>query len=167
MHGGKLQASSPGDENGFELVLRLHALVPPAEATAEGAGGDRSVRGSSSRRVLLVDDNIDLAQTLGWMLEAAGHQVRLAYDGEEALIAAREFQPEVCLLDIGLPGMDGYELARRLRQEYAEKPLLVAVTGYGQDEYRRKALESGFEHHLVKPVNPGDLLALVAEAPRR
>jgi CheY-like chemotaxis protein len=115
------------------------------------------------RRVLVVDDNLDSADTMAELVRIWGYEVRTAHDGPAALECARSFRPNVVLLDVGLPGMDGYELARRLRAEGLAGNLLVSVTGYGQEEDRRKAEEAGFDHHLTKPVNPETLQRLVAE----
>ena len=111
-------------------------------------------RGSSSpRRVLVVDDNLDAAEGLAMLLTLKGHQVSTAYDGQGALDRARELQPDVVLLDIGLPRLDGFEVARRLREEHPRRRmLLVALTGYGQERDRLRAREAGFDHHLLKPV---------------
>jgi len=114
------------------------------------------------RRVLVVDDNADAAESAALFLRLAGHVVEVAFDGRAALEAARAFRPEVVFLDIGLPGMSGYEVARRLRaQPEFRSVLLAAVTGYGQDEDRRRSKESGFDFHLVKPVEPNSLLGLL------
>lgn len=115
-------------------------------------------------RVLVVDDNEDATDILGTILELSGHEVILAYDGEQALALAAEHRPEVVLLDIGLPKLDGYEVARRLRLDPRnETMILVAVTGYGREEERERGLAAGFHHYLVKPVEPGVLQALLAE----
>ncbi len=116
-------------------------------------------------RVLVVDDNVSSAQSLAMVLKLDGHDVEVSHDGRQALEAVRRFRPEVVLMDIGLPGMDGYEVARRLRQEQELErgiALLVAVTGYAEDEARRRSREAGFDHHLVKPVDPDGVLALLA-----
>jgi CheY-like chemotaxis protein len=118
------------------------------------------------RRVLVVDDNLDSAETMAELVRIWGYEVRTAHDGPAALECARSFRPNVVLLDVGLPGMDGYELARRLRAEGLAGDLLVSVTGYGQEEDRRKAQEAGFDHHLTKPVNPDMLQRLVAQDDR-
>jgi len=116
------------------------------------------------RRILVVDDNVDNAESIRLLFQLAGHQVRTAYNGHDALAAACAFRPEVVLLDIGLPGMDGYEVARRLREAAGgKKMLLIAQTGYGQEEDRRRSREAGFYAHLVKPVDPGALKALLAD----
>jgi DNA-binding response OmpR family regulator len=108
----------------------------------------------ASRRVLVVDDNRDAAETLALLLRQRGHEVKLARDGEEAQVTASSFQPEAVILDIGLPGMDGFEVARRLRTDRAEDHfLLIAISGYGQDDDRRRAREVGFDHYFTKPVS--------------
>ena len=114
------------------------------------------------RRVLVVDDNVDGAESIGMLLKVHGHHVHLAHNGPEALRAAERFQPQVIILDIGLPGMNGYEVAKRLRQQPEFKSaMLVAVTGYGQEEDRRRSREAGFNFHLTKPVEPDDLRRLI------
>ena len=116
-----------------------------------------------SQRILLVDDNIDAAEALAVLLQMSGHEVHVAYDGESALDAAAQFWPSVVVLDIGLPGMDGFEVCRLLRQRAGlGRALLVALTGYGGDEIRGRTIEAGFDHHLTKPVDPSDLIRLVA-----
>jgi CheY-like chemotaxis protein len=120
--------------------------------------------GEGQRRVLVVDDNRDSAETMAELVKIWGYEVRTAHDGPAALDCARSFRPHVVLLDVGLPGMDGYELAQRLRAEGLAGNLLVSVTGYGQDEDRRRAAEAGFDHHLTKPVDPDTLQRLVSQA---
>jgi len=117
--------------------------------------------GGLCRRVLVVDDNLDSAETMAEMLKLWGHDVRTAHDGPGALEAARAHQPDAVLLDLGLPVMDGYETARRLRQEGLAGKLLIAVTGFGGAEDRRRAAEAGFDTHLTKPVSPEALRALL------
>jgi CheY-like chemotaxis protein len=116
-----------------------------------------------------VDDNQDAARSLATLLEIDGHEVRVAFDGPGAVEAAQAFVPDVVFLDIGLPGMSGYEVCRRLRQEPAlAHVVLVAQTGWGQEEDRRRSREAGFDRHLVKPVDPGALLDMLnSEPPRR
>ena len=162
MHGGSVQAFSEGPGKGSEFVVRL-----PAKAISGPNGGEEdhtptSVPSAGSR-VLIVDDNVDSAESLALLLTMSGHKVRTAHDGPAALEAAEAFRPEAVLLDIGLPGMDGYEVARRLRQQAGlNNTFLVAVTGYGQDEDRRRAEEAGFDAHLVKPADPVVLQQLLA-----
>lgn len=120
-----------------------------------------------SRRVLVVDDNEDAAMGLSRLLELSGHAVRQAYTGPTALEAAAEFRPEAILLDIGLPDLDGYEVASRLRADpVLEDVLLIALSGYCQEEDRRRSREAGFDHHVVKPVAHGDILHLLERKER-
>jgi len=121
--------------------------------TVPAGASDTSRHGSSPRRVLVVDDNLDAAEGLAMLLQLKGHEVATAYDGEGAIDTARRFDPQVVLLDIGLPRLDGFEVARRLREEFPDRSmLLVALTGYGQERDRLRAREAGFDHHLLKPV---------------
>jgi CheY-like chemotaxis protein len=113
-------------------------------------------------RVLVVDDNADSAESLSLLVELMGHAVRTAHDGEQALVEAEAFRPDIVLMDIGMPRMDGYEAARRLRtMPWAATIVLVALTGWGQDEDRRRSEAAGFDHHLIKPVDPAALEALL------
>ena len=156
MHGGKVSVSSPGPGLGSEFLVQLPLLIEQT-TTAVQPGGLRPSVGLG-RRVLVVDDNRDIAESLSLLLTHSGHEVRIVHDGPSALSAAQEFLPQVILLDIGLPEIDGYEVARRIRKMPALAGVkLVAVTGYGQPEERRRAMEAGFDVHLVKPV---DLLTL-------
>lgn len=125
----------------------------PDTAAEPRADAQPSQSGNAPRRVLVVDDNLDAAEGLAMLLQLKGHQVATAYDGEGAIDAAREFDPQVVLLDIGLPRLDGFEVARRLREQFPDRGmLLVALTGYGQERDRLRAREAGFDHHLLKPV---------------
>jgi signal transduction histidine kinase len=164
LHGGSVQAFSEGPGTGSEFVVRLPLQAEPVAVPPESAaGGGRPA--ARPRRVLVVDDNQDAAQSLACLLELEGHEVRTAHDGTAALETARAFPPDVVLLDIGLPGLDGYQVARRLRELLGlEQALLVAVTGYGQEEDRRRAEEAGFDHHLAKPVDLEALHELLAGA---
>ena len=118
-----------------------------------------------ARRVLLVDDSVDAAEALSMLLETLGHEVRTMHDGTSALAIVDEFRPEAVILDIGLPGMDGFALARELRKlPSAHDVLLIALTGYGGDEDRLRARAAGFDHHLVKPVSFADLEDLIARS---
>ena len=163
MHDGSVEAHSDGPGQGTEMVVRLPAQVEaqPVAPAAPEPEAERSAVDRRGRRVLVVDDSRDSAESLALLLELKGHEVRVALDGPAALEAARGFLPEIVLLDIGLPGMDGYEVARRLRAGRdgidGEGMLLVALTGYGQDEDRRRSREAGFDHHLVKPVDFDEL----------
>ncbi len=166
LHGGSVEAHSAGPGQGSELVVRL-PVSPPASTVPErhGDAGDRIVVGPvlspaavPLRRVLVVDDNVDSAESLALLLRLKGHEVETAHDGPAALEKAGSFHPQVVLLDIGLPGLDGYQVASQLRQRRrTASALLVALTGYGQEEDQRLAREAGFDHHLTKPV---DLLVI-------
>ena len=138
-----------------------HSSVPDDRS----AGDPKETGLASGRKILVADDNRDSAESLGMLLEIAGHEICLAYDGQEALDQADRFGPEIILLDIGLPRMDGYEVAERLRRSRHRDVLLVAVTGYGTDGDRARSREAGFDHHLVKPVDPATLRDLIANAP--
>jgi signal transduction histidine kinase len=165
LHGGTVQAFSDGPGKGSEFVLRLPAPreCPPEEGRAQE---DRSPPGGSrSRRLLIVDDNADAAEMLALELKLAGHAVHTVHDGSMALEAARTHRPDAILLDIGLPGISGYEVARQLLQEPGmEHVLLVAVTGYGQERDRRRSAKAGFHYHLVKPVTLDVLESLLADS---
>jgi PAS domain S-box-containing protein len=164
LHGGTIRAFSEGPGRGSEFVVRL-----PALAGDRATDGGRAARAESAdvplprRRVLVVDDNVDAADSLGMLLRLEGQEVRVAHDGPSALQVAPEFRPEVVFLDIGMPGMDGYEVCRRLRQGPCPKGvLMVALTGWGHEEDRRRSVEAGFDFHLVKPVEPSALHKLLA-----
>src|SRR5262245_20767180 len=168
MHGGKIEAHSAGLGKGSEFVTRLTALAEPAMGPAQepAEGPPMPSANGSRRRVLVVDDNVDSAESLAVLLRLYGHDVRLAHDGEAALEEARSFRPDVLFLDISLPKMDGYEVARRLRLDPAMGGLtLVAMTGYGQEEERRRTREAGFHSHLVKPVDFDMLQELLSSLP--
>lgn len=161
MHGGTVTASSEGPGKGSEFVVRLPRLEVSVPAPAPKPAAPKDGR---RRRVLVVDDNRDSVETLGTLLRILGHDVRTARDGAEGLAAAEEFQPEVVLLDIGMPGMSGYEVAAQLRRKPGGKEMMIlALTGWGQDEDRRRSREAGFDHHFVKPVNPDDLHSLLVQ----
>jgi signal transduction histidine kinase/ActR/RegA family two-component response regulator len=161
LHGGAVACDSAGPGLGsrfsvcLPLLERQSAAAPPCEELRRAAQ-------PGSLRVMIVDDNVDAAVTLSMLLESGGHQVAVEHDALRALECARQFRPQACLLDIGLPGIDGLELARRLRAlPQAADALLVAVTGYGQERDRDQILGAGFDHHLVKPIDTGRLYALL------
>ena len=172
LHGGCIAAFSEGTGRGSEFTFQLPLLPNPPARTAVPeqplplpSDADSKVNHPlppSSRRVLVVDDNHDAVESLALLLELWGHDVRSAYDGPTALAIAAEYSPDTVLLDIGLPGMNGYELARCLRDLAGPRSLLlVAITGYGQDEDRQRAQEAGIDYHLVKPVEAAELLKLL------
>ena len=165
MHGGSVDAMSAGPGCGSEFVVRLH-LPEELSHPEHGASAPASV---TPVRILVVDDNVDGAESIAMLLRMEGHAVRSVHDARDALAVAPSFRPDVVLLDIGLPGMDGYEVARRLRAEpNLAHTCLVAITGYGQPSDRERAREAGFHEHLVKPVEPEALHAtLSALRPRR
>jgi PAS domain S-box-containing protein len=163
LHGGTVQARSEGPGRGSEFILRLPLRAEPAIVRPR-TPREMQAEGGARRRILVVDDNRDAAQALRLLLEADGHEVRLAGDGPSGLAAAREYRPDVALLDIGLPKMNGFELAQRIREDPSlEGTRLVAVTGYGQMHDRARASASGFQHHLVKPVEFGALRQLLRQ----
>jgi PAS domain S-box-containing protein len=165
LHGGSVEATSEGPGKGSEFTVRLPAVVAPRTDASDGASGEaRATR--VGRRVLVVDDNRDSTESMSMLLSAWGHDARSARDGTEALGLAAEFQPEVVLLDIGLPGMDGYEVARRLHAlPGLRNAVLIAMTGYGQEEDRMRSREAGFARHLVKPADPASLRVLLDALP--
>jgi PAS domain S-box-containing protein len=167
LHGGTVVAHSAGPGQGSRFTVRVPCLAAIAQpqAAPPPAGGELS---SSGLKVLLVDDNVDAAETLGLVLEMAGCRTRMLHEGTQVLRAALEFEPEVILLDIGLPGMSGYEVAEQLRQEPRfARTLLVAITGWGTDQDRRRSQEAGFNHHLTKPVDFAALEPLLRSAGAR
>jgi CheY-like chemotaxis protein len=160
LHGGTVEAHSKGERRGSEFVVRLPALDAPL--ATQPARPPAS--GPHDRRILVVDDNRDAVDALAMMLRLSGNDVDVAYDGLSALGTAQSFRPDAVVLDIGLPGMDGYEVARRLRaRPETSEALIVAVTGYGQNEDRERSCAAGFDHHLVKPIESEALLSLLAE----
>jgi PAS domain S-box-containing protein len=157
LHGGAVRAESEGPGRGSTFTVTLPASEPAAAPARETPHAARPV----PLRVLVVDDSPDVVETLGDMIEIWGHEVRTARSGPTALVEAESFGPDVALLDIGLPGMDGYELAGRLQGG----PMLVAITGYGTPEARQRSAEAGFDHHLVKPVDPDQLNEILSGVP--
>ena len=169
MHGGSVEARSDGPGKGSEFIVRLPVAVASAShqpRPPKGAG--EKTAPPAKRRILVVDDNKDSADSLSMMLSITGMEVRTAYDGLEAVEAATAFNPDVVLLDIGMPKLNGYEAARRIREQPRGKDmLLVAVTGWGQEEDRRRSQEAGFNFHMLKPVDPAALQHMVAAGPVR
>ncbi|WNG49328.1 GAF domain-containing protein [Archangium minus] len=167
LHGGTVSAWSEGLGRGSEFVVRLPLVTPRASAADEHRrpSSEASVQGAArSVRLLVVDDNRDAAELLSELLDSRGYVTRMAFDGPAGLSEANAFRPHVALLDVGLPVMDGYELASRIRQEPALAGIkLVAVTGYGQDSDCRRALAAGFDVHMVKPIDPGEVLRVIRD----
>ena len=152
MHGGCVQAFSKGPGGGSEFVVTLPAAEPRHVSTDPPTGG---LHPTARRRILVVDDNLDAAESLATLLAIKGHETRMAHDGAQALEEAEAFKPDVVFLDIGMPAVDGHETARRIRREpWGRNMVLVALTGWGQMEDRRRSKEAGFDHHLVKPADP-------------
>jgi signal transduction histidine kinase len=164
LHGGAVEARSDGPGRGSELIVRLPA-APVERASSESLTLRRLLPAPSPHRVLVVDDVRPSADTLALMLRGLGQAPRVVYDGDSALSAAAEFHPEIAFIDIAMPGMDGYEVARRVRSLLGHEPVLVALTGYGQDEDRRRALAAGFDHHLVKPTSVEALHEILMTVP--
>ncbi len=166
LHRGSVSVHSAGPGQGSRFTVRLPRMAQPASPSVDtGAGTPAPAPAAGSLHVLVVDDNVDAAELLGMMLESAGHRVHIEHHSAAALDYAEASAPDACILDIGLPVMDGNELARRLRAlPRMRQALLVAVTGYGRPQDREAALAAGFDHHLVKPVDIHQLLALLVPA---
>jgi CheY-like chemotaxis protein len=164
LHGGTVDAHSGGRGRGSEFVVRLHLAAPLASTVASGPDEIKPVAAPPRRRVLIVDDNEDAATSLAMFLELMAHEVRCAFSGREALRVGPEQKPDVILLDIGLPELDGYEVAHRIRQQpWGKDVTLIALTGWGQDEDKRRSREAGFDLHLTKPFDPNALEQLLRE----
>jgi CheY-like chemotaxis protein len=161
MHGGRVSAFSEGAGRGSEFEVRLPSVrgVTQTEGVPEN---ELKLRAVSPRRVLVVDDNVDAAESATMLLRFLGHDVEMAHDGNSALEQVRNFRPEIVLLDIGLPGMSGYDVARAIRALPENRGLVIAaVTGYGQEEDRRKSREVGIDYHMTKPLAPNVLTAFI------
>jgi CheY-like chemotaxis protein len=160
MHGGSIEAKSSGEGQGSEFVVRLPVVEKPAEVLSSAI--DERAEASSHRRILIVDDNKDSADSLAMLLEITGNKTYMAHDGVEAVEAIEKHRPEVVLLDIGLPKLDGHEVCRRVREQpWGKDIVVIALTGWGQEDDRRKSEEAGFNGHLVKPVDYDKLLELL------
>ncbi len=163
LHGGSCSCASAGVGQGAEFIVRLPALRGEGAAVGAREREREPAMRAARLRVAVVDDNHDTANLLAVSLKRWGHDVVVAHDGHAALELVREHRPDVAVLDIGLPGIDGYELARRLRGEASlDRCMLIAVSGYGQDADRQRAIDAGFDHHLLKPVEPAALMQLLA-----
>jgi PAS domain S-box-containing protein len=162
LHEGSVSASSAGPGQGSEFTVTLPAMAEPADRSLAASGGARAGAKRVGRRVLVVEDSADARLGVQLLLEQAGHVVETAGDGPEGLAKLGQFHPDVALIDVGLPGMDGYELARLARSQPETRDIrLVAITGYGQEEDRQRALAAGFDLHVTKPVNPAVLQELL------
>jgi CheY-like chemotaxis protein/two-component sensor histidine kinase len=168
MHGGSIEARSAGAGEGSTFTVRLPLATQPARPSSDGDDGVDVLDDGVRSRVLVVDDNRDAVASLSILLELAGNTVRTAYDGLEAVQAAEVFQPNVILLDIGLPRLSGLDACRRIRAlPNGDRMVIVAITGWGQETDRLRAREAGFDDHMVKPVDPQELMRFVAEIARR
>lgn len=168
MHGGTIAAASPGVGRGSEFTVRLPALA--ARPSESRAGDERLpvVPAPIACRVLVVDDNVDAANMTALLLHGAGCDIRTVYDGPAALRESEAFRPDVVLMDVGMPVMDGHEVCRRIRSlPWGRDPLVVAISGWGQEEARQRSAEAGFDQHLTKPVDPDALVQLVRDAAAR
>jgi PAS domain S-box-containing protein len=162
LHGGSVEARSEGPGRGSEFTVRLPLAADAADAPGQG----RPSLAPAARRVLIADDNVDAAQSLAILLQTLGQDVHLAHDGLEAVERAAWLRPDVILMDIGMPGLTGYDAARRIRSEpWGQKPLIVALTGWGQEEDRRRSKDAGFDQHMVKPVTMDAICRVLVQAP--
>jgi CheY-like chemotaxis protein len=158
MHGGTITVKSEGAGQGSEFTVRL----PLANGAVAVADVSPAAPPAVQMRILVVDDNVDAGESLAMILRFLGADVRVAHDGYQALAMLAAFPASVVLLDIGMPGIDGYETARRIRAQFQERPIsLVALSGWGQEEDRRRATEAGFDHHLIKPAEIPALQSLL------
>jgi signal transduction histidine kinase/DNA-binding response OmpR family regulator len=166
-HGGTVEALSEGLGKGSTFAIRL-PIAPPGEAIAEKGNAAEAAPRRDAQRVLIVDDNVDAAETLAMMLELLGQQTRQAHDGPDAVQAAREYGPDLVFMDIGLPGISGHDVAARMRGELGMKEAyIVALSGYGTEEDRRKSLSAGFDTHMVKPLDPTALPGILEAVEQR
>jgi len=154
LHDGAIEAVSDGPGTGSEFVVRLPVFPAASADQKESLGEPAATSGDTARRILVVDDNRDAADGLAEVLRLHGHQVRTANNGPEALRLAMALRPHAVLLDLGMPNMSGYDTAQLLRARLGSAVLIVATTGWGQDEHRQRSQRSGFDHHLVKPIDP-------------
>jgi CheY-like chemotaxis protein len=155
MHNGRIDLRAGPHGKGTEVEVRLPTTTPPVGVAVAASAARDPAAGQRRRRVLVADDNRDSAQTLAMVLDVMGHETRLANDGLQAVAIAAEFEPDIVLLDIGMPKLNGYEACRQIRaQPWARDVVMVAVTGWGHDEDRRRSKSAGFDLHLVKPLDP-------------
>ncbi|MEJ7592860.1 MAG: ATP-binding protein [Planctomycetaceae bacterium] len=163
LHGGSIEGRSDGHDQGSEFIVRL-PIDLTAQLRPDKGRDDFEKQSASGLRILVVDDNRDTANSLSMLLRLTGNEPQTAYDGAEALSVAGEFRPDVVLLDIGLPKLNGYEVARRIREQpWGKRVILIALTGWGQEEDRQRSREAGFDDHMVKPVELSPLMNLLAE----
>jgi two-component system CheB/CheR fusion protein len=167
MHGGTVEARSEGPGKGSEFVVRLPTISAEEAKPAPIRPSGPPPAAVQVTRALVVDDNLDVAEALAWMLEGLAREIKMVHSGAAALETAPEFKPDIIICDIGMPGMDGYETCRRLRRLAGlEKVVIAAVSGYGNQEDQRKSKEAGFDCHLVKPIGRAALEELIGSAAR-
>jgi CheY-like chemotaxis protein len=165
LHGGRIEARSEGPGRGSEFIVSLPILDEETQRPAPRSA-ERDQAPTTRSRVLIVDDFRDSADSLAMLLKALGHEALTAYDGEQAIVAAAEWRPDVVLLDIGMPKLNGYDVCRRIReQEWGKKMVLIALSGWGQENDRRLSEEAGFDHHMLKPASPDALMEVLASVP--
>jgi CheY-like chemotaxis protein len=168
LHGGTIEVQSEGPGRGSTFTVRLALQPTAAEAPKRPVPAPAPVPDPAAKRVLVVDDSRDAAQSLAMLLEFEGHEIHTAHDGAAAVTAAERVRPDVVLMDIGLPIVDGYEACRRIRgQAWGSTMLMVAITGWGQEDDREQSSAAGFDRHLVKPVDHDELLRVIASPRRR
>jgi CheY-like chemotaxis protein len=163
LHGGQIEVRSAGPGQGSDFIVRIPALR--ADDMIHRAADTRPAATPPPRRILVADDNVDSAEMLGFLLRASGHDVRVAHDGIAAVEAWETFHPDLVILDIGMPRLNGYDAARQIRSKDGAKTVLVALTGWGQEHNKQLAREAGFDHHLTKPIDPGAITTLLAQLP--
>jgi CheY-like chemotaxis protein/two-component sensor histidine kinase len=160
LHGGRVEAVSAGHGRGSEFTVRLPLVAEAPQACGRPV---EAARGAAPKRILVVEDNVDNREMTRILLETFGHEIHEAEDGVSAVELAVRLEPDVVLIDIGLPGIDGYEVARQIRSKLRDRSRLIALSGYGQQKDRHQAFEAGFDEHLLKPVDPERLLAVLVE----
>jgi CheY-like chemotaxis protein/two-component sensor histidine kinase len=161
LHGGTVEGRSAGEGKGSEFIVRLPVAAQTPDSVTAPDGIEPNTQ--SHRRILIVDDNVDSAASMAMLLELSGYETSMAHDGLEGLAAAERLRPDIMLLDLGLPNLNGYETARRIREQpWGKSVVLIAVTGWNQDSARRQSREAGFDEHLVKPVDHAMLLKVLA-----
>ena len=166
MHGGTLDANSDGNGLGSEFVMRLPVAITVRATPTGGSVEDDSATPTARRRILVVDDNVDSANTMAQLLEVLGNDVRTAHDGEAAIAVAAQLRPDLVIMDLGMPRLNGYEAARRIREQpWGARIVMVALTGWGHADAVEASVHAGFDHHLVKPVDIGALAQLLAGEP--
>jgi len=161
LHGGQIEVRSEGLGKGSEFTVRIPAL--PQEISSISGPDGNAFAPQAHRRILVADDNIDSAETLASLLRSAGHEVRTAHEGAAAVDTWNAFQPDLAILDIGMPKLNGYDVARQIRSRETGRTVLIAVTGWGQEEDKRRAREAGFDHHLTKPVDPPAIAKILSQ----